>query len=137
MTKANRFFHCIRKIFAMMIVVVAVIQVMVPKAEAATTAAIKAYNYPVSLKAKHNFTVRGVVQSNEKMSSLTVGVFTASGVRKTGRTVCPKAKSYNIYQLRKYINFSVLKKGVYFYRIICSTSTVKNKVILNKKFTVK
>lgn len=135
MTK--RLFHFISKVLPLVLALALVVQLM-PQAQAATASIkIKAYNYPVKLSVKSSYSVRGVVTSTTKLTSLTVGVYSASGGRKTGRTVCPRSKSYNIYLLRNYVKFSTLKKGTYYYRITCSTSQVKNKVILNKKFTVK
>lgn len=126
----------LRKFLATMIMLAFTIVQMVPPAQAASGITLKSYNYPVKISVNSNFTVRGVIKSSAKLTSVTVGVFTASGSRKTGRTLPPKAKSFNIYTVHKDVNFKSLKKGIYYYKIICSTAKVKNKVILSKKFTV-
>lgn len=127
-----------KKLIALAVAFVLALQLM-PEASAASSIKLKSYNYPVKLSVGASYSVRGVVSSAAKVTGVTVGVYTkaSGGTCKTGRSVAPNARSYNVSKLAKYVKFSKLKKGTYYYRITISTTTLKKKVILNKKFTVK
>lgn len=81
------------------------------------------------------FNIRGVVSSQNKLTSVNVGVYNASGVRVIGRSVAPNAKSYNLINVDSLIKFGTLKAGIYRYKVIASDSKGTS-TLANKLFTV-
>lgn len=102
----------------------------------ASTLKIKKTKYPKKLKKGKNFTIRGKITSNYKITKVTVGVYTKSGKVKTAVTKKPNKKSYDLKKISKKIKFKKLKKGTYYYKVT-ATDSKKTKVLLKKKFTVK
>lgn len=105
---------------------------------AATYAKISGYNTPGSLRVGRAYSIRGTVSSNSKITSLTVGVYTASsgGTMKTGRTVRPNTTSYNIRNVDPYVYFNRLPAGTYYYRIT-ATNSAGAKTLVNTRFYVR
>lgn len=94
-------------------------------------------NYPALLAEGNVFSIYGTVNSTDSViKSLTVGVYTAAGKLKTGKSVTPKAKSYSIKKVDAYIKFGTLAEGTYYYKIK-ATNSDGTSTLLNKKFTVK
>ena len=94
-------------------------------------------NVPNSIKKGGAVTVRGTVTSgSSNLTSVTAGVYNASGQFVTGKTVNPAAKSYDLKALDRYITFNTLADGEYTFAIIASNSTKSNLGLLSKKFTV-
>lgn len=105
---------------------------------AATYARISNYNIPDTLKAGQSYSIKGTISSTTKISSVTVGVYTASsgGTMKTGKTVYPNKTSYNLKSVDAYVYFNRLPAGTYYYRVSASNSA-GNIVLINRSFTVK
>lgn len=102
----------------------------------ADTITASGYNYPTSLSTGSAYSIYGTVTSAvSNIKSLTAGVYTTSGTLKTGKTVTPNAKSYNLKNVDAYIYFNNLSAGTYYYKVTATNSTTTTTVI-NKKFTV-
>ena len=77
-----------------------------------------------------------VTSASSNMTALTAGVYDANGNFVTGRTIAPNAKSYNLKNLDRYIEFNKLSAGKYRYCVIATNSANKNYALVNKEFTV-
>ena len=81
--------------------------------------------------------VKGTVSSaSSNITSVTVGVYSASGNLITGKTAKPNAKSYDLRKLDAYVNFNLLTLGSYLYRVTVSNGT-KTQQLVNQAFQVK
>ena len=81
--------------------------------------------------------VKGTVSSaSSNITSVTVGVYSASGNLITGKTAKPNAKSYDLRKLDAYVNFNLLTPGSYLYRVTVSNGT-KIQQLVNQAFQVK
>ncbi len=81
--------------------------------------------------------VKGTVSSaSSNITSVTVGVYSASGNLITGKTAKPNAKSYDLRKLDAYVNFNLLTPGSYLYRVTVSNGT-KTQQLVNQAFQVK
>ena len=81
--------------------------------------------------------VKGTVSSaSSNITSVTVGVYSASGNLITGKTTKPNAKSYDLRKLDAYVNFNLLTPGSYLYRVTVSNGT-KTQQLVNQAFQVK
>lgn len=136
--KNNKNKQSILKVAALAVAFALILQ-LVPAAQAASSVRISGYNFPVTLSVGKSYSIKGVISSSAKITSVTVEVRTQpnGGTRKTGCTIRPNAKSYNLSRVAKNIRFSSLPRGTYWYKVIVSTTTSKNKVILLRRFTVK
>lgn len=88
--------------------------------EKATYPSISGYNVPPkSLKAGRAFSIKGVLSSTTKITSVTAGVYTSEygGVMKTGKTVRPNTTTYNLKKIDPYVYFNRLPRGSYWYRV--------------------
>jgi len=103
-----------------------------------TYASISNYNVPGSLKIGQSYSVKGIISSGSKITSVTAGVYTSAsgGTRKTGKTVHPNKTSYNLKSVDAYIYFNKLPAGQYYYRVSASNSA-GTKVLINSAFSVK
>jgi len=77
-----------------------------------------------------------VTSANSNMTALTVGVYDSKGNFKTGKTINPAAKTYNLKNLDKYVEFNKLAAGSYVYAVIASNAANTNYALVNKSFTV-
>ena len=90
-----------------------------------------------NIKVGKAVSIRGTVKSaTSNITSLTVGVFTASGNFVTGKTVKPNAKSYDVSRLDNYVNFNILSADTYYYGIIATNGSYQNQIISYQKFKV-
>ena len=90
-----------------------------------------------NIKAGKAVSIRGTVKSaTSNITSLTVGVFTASGNFVTGKTVKPNAKSYDVSRLDNYVNFNILSADTYYYGIIATNGSYQNQIVSYQKFKV-
>ena len=90
-----------------------------------------------NIKVGKAVSIRGTVKSaTSNITSLTVGVFTASGNFVTGKTVKPNAKSYDISRLDNYVNFNILSADTYYYGIIATNGSYQNQIVSYQKFKV-
>ncbi len=92
---------------------------------------------PDSIKKGDVLSIRGTVTSaSSNMTALTAGVYDESGKFMTGKTIAPKAKTYDLKNLDKYITFNTLAEGTYVYAVIATNAANTNYALVNKKFTV-
>ena len=91
---------------------------------------------PTTLSVGGVFTVKGTVTSTETITKVQVQVVNASGTVLTGASAAPKAKSYNIGNLDYYVEFNILPKGTYYYKITATTAS-GTEVLINSRFVVK
>ena len=81
--------------------------------------------------------VKGTVSSAaSNITSVTVGVYSASGNLITGKTVRPNAKTYDLRRLDAYVNFNLLTPGSYLYRVTVTNGTTSQHLV-NQAFQVK
>ena len=92
---------------------------------------------PGGLKKGQFVTVKGTVTSAESnITSLTVGIYNQDGEQVSGKTVAPKAKSYNVNKLDNAISFDKLENGEYTYKIIATNGAETDYVIATQRFAV-
>ena len=92
---------------------------------------------PTTLAEGKGVAVKGTVASaNSNIESLTVGVYDKNGKMVTGKTVEPKAKTYNVSKLDSDVLFDKLAAGSYNYKVIASNGVNKNYELVNQAFNV-
>ena len=82
------------------------------------------------------FSVYGTVVSEYTITSVTCSVRSSNGTLQFTKTVNPGTNTYNINNIDRYMTFSQLKAGTYVYRIVASDTYNKDKVLLERTFTV-
>lgn len=94
-------------------------------------------NAPSALKTGQSYSIKGTISSTTKITSVTVGVYTAQsgGTMKTGRSAAPNRTSYNLSGLNQYVLFGKLSAGTYYYRVTAANSA-GTMTLINQKFTV-
>lgn len=94
-------------------------------------------NVPSNLAVGKALNVVGTVTSDSSnMTALTVGVYDSKGNFKTGKTINPNAKTYDLKKLDNYVEFNKLPAGSYVYAVIASNAANTNYTLVNKSFTV-
>ena len=96
-----------------------------------------ASDIPKTIIQGNGVTVKGMLKSDNKITTVNVGVYDKNNKRVTGRTVYPSAYSYDLSKLDEYILFSGLETGTYSYQVIAADIYDKNQVLINQSFTVK
>lgn len=91
---------------------------------------------PWSFLEGSTFSVYGTVKSEYTITSVTCSVRSTNGSLQFTKTVNPNANSFNINSIDRYMTFSQLKAGTYVYRIVASDTYNKDKVLLERTFTV-
>jgi DNA gyrase inhibitor GyrI len=83
-----------------------------------------------------SFSLRGVITSSTKLTSVTVGVFKTDGTATAQvRTVSPNTTSFDIRSVDAYIKFGQLKAGDYIYKVI-ATNASGRKILIWTEFTI-
>lgn len=100
-----------------------------------STMTLSDYNYPTVLDYGQNYSIKGTVKSNYKISSVTVELYTDTGRRICEVTEYPNVKSIDISKLNNDIDFSIAPAGTNYYKIT-ATDMQGSKILLNKSFTV-
>lgn len=100
-----------------------------------STLSIYDYNLPSDQAAGQAFSIKGIITSNYKITSITVGVYNASGTAETYKTVYPYAYYYNIKDIDRYILFGSLTSGAKTYKITAADE-LGSKVLVSSSFTV-
>lgn len=96
-------------------------------------------NYPSKLSVGQCYSIRGVVNSNSTLRSVSVGVYKQStgGSMVTGKTVeFINSNAYDLKNSDSEVYFNHLTSGIYYYRV-AATNAAGTMVLLNKKFTVR
>ncbi len=91
---------------------------------------------PATLAVGQVLGVQGTVTSATNMTALTVGVYDTAGNFRTGKTINPAAKTYNLKNLDYAVEFNKLPAGSYVYAVIVTNGTKSNYAVVNKSFTV-
>ena len=92
---------------------------------------------PATLKKGALVNVKGTITSAvSNITSLTVGVYDASGKLVTGRTVQPSAKTYDLAKLDNYVSFDTLAEGTYAYKVVATNAAHSNQAVVTQNFTV-
>lgn len=100
------------------------------------TLKIESANAPSSLLQGSTFSVHGTIKSDYMITAVTCSVRSTNGTLQFTKTVNPNAQSYNINEIDRYMTFSQLSAGTYVYKIVASDTYNKNKVLLERTFTV-
>ncbi len=87
---------------------------------------------PATLNQGEGVIIKGILESDSKMTAVTVGVYDSNGKRVTGRTVFPSAYSYDLSKLDSYVNFHKLETGRYTFEIIAANADSENHILVNK-----
>ncbi len=92
---------------------------------------------PSSIKKGGAVNIVGTVTSAEsKMTALTVGVYDSAGSMRTGKTINPNAKSFDLSKLDSSVAFHKLPEGNYTFAVIASNAANTNYALVSKPFTV-
>ncbi len=91
---------------------------------------------PATLAVGQVLGVQGTVTSATNMTALTVGVYDTAGNFRTGKTINPAAKTYNLKNLDYAVEFNKLPAGSYVYAVIVTNGTKSNYAVVNKSFTI-
>ena len=104
-----------------------------------STLAIGSGSYsPGTIYKGDSYYISGEITSNYKITSVTVGIYTASGNATSQiKTLTPNAKSYNISQANNDILFGTLNVGTYYFKVTAKDASGKSKTLVNNKFAVK
>ena len=95
-------------------------------------------SYPVRLKYKKCYSVKGTISSAYNLTSVTVAVYDTKGKFKTGITIRPNAKTFDIRaRADRYVYFNKLRRGTYYYRIKVQNAAGVKGTLLNKKFVIR
>ncbi len=81
------------------------------------------------------FSIRGLISSETKLTSVTVGVYNTAGTMVIGRSVTPGAISYDLKEVDTLIKFGTLDPGIYRYKVV-ATDSKGTSTLINKVFTV-
>ena len=93
---------------------------------------------PGTLNRGTGVAVRGTVTSgSSNISSVTVGVYNASGSMITGGTAKPGTKTYNLRALDNSVRFDTLTAGTYYYKVSASNGTSNGVTLVNQSFVVR
>lgn len=112
------------------------IQYFKPTAQNTNTyATISGANVPGTLNAGSTFSIYGTISSASNIKHVSVGVYNASGNCKTGTTVYPNTRSYNIHNVDNKIWFDALGAGVYRY-VVSAGNSKGTATLVNKVFVV-
>ena len=83
------------------------------------------------------FIIQGTIHSNYAITSVTAGVFDASGNMVTGHSASPQNHSYDVKAgLDRHVYFNHLPTGVFHFRITASDESGITLVLVDKRFTV-
>jgi peptidoglycan hydrolase-like protein with peptidoglycan-binding domain len=97
---------------------------------------------PGTLTQGTSYSISGTISSNYSITSVTVGVYDASGnATSYVKTVTPNAYSYNIYGVDASIKFGKLQGSengtTYYFRVTATDSSGTTKQLVNNSFIVK
>ena len=96
---------------------------------------ISGHKMPVALKKGQGFIVEGIVRADQILTSVTAGVYDASGKMKIGRTAKPNANSYDLDNMDAFIRFGTLAAGGYTYKIT-ATAGGTTRTLASQSFVV-
>lgn len=83
------------------------------------------------------FRVSGTVSSTSNIKNVMLRVFRTDGTVMFSRTATVGAKSYNVYNLDKYMKFASLGAGKYVYQVVVTDANGTATNVISKSFAVK
>ena len=90
---------------------------------------------PTTHKQGKGFAVRGIVNSNYRITSVSVGVYNSSGKAVIYKKVNPNTWSYDISKIDYQLKFGTIPVGTFTYKIT-ATDEKSSEVLVDSKFTV-
>jgi hypothetical protein len=102
---------------------------------AVSTLSIKSQTVPGNLKQGKTFAVKGTVNSNYRLSNVTVAVVGSDGATVIGKSVNPNATSYKLSKIDKYLKFGTLAPGSYRY-VVSATDQLISATLVDSPFMV-
>ena len=102
---------------------------------AVSTLSIKNQTVPGNLKQGKTFAVKGTVNSNYTLNNVTVAVINSDGATVIGKSVNPKARSYKLSKIDKYLKFGTLAPGSYRY-VVSASDQLISATLVDAPFTV-
>jgi len=102
------------------------------------TLTLTGYTAPSTLYFGDSFAISGTVTSAmSKITKVTTAVYDASDELKTGKEdIAVNSKTYNLANADQYLVFNLLDPGEYHYKVIATNTSNKDKVLLDRTFTV-
>ena len=101
-----------------------------------STLSIRQQTFPPDQYVGALFAVRGIIESNYIIRSVTVAVYNDNGVAETGKTVAPNTYTYDIKNLDYDLLFDILSVGYKTY-IVEATDELGTKTLVNYSFRVR
>ncbi len=90
---------------------------------------------PKDLKLGKSFSVRGIINSNYRITKVKVGVYNASGKAVISKKVTPNSWSYDLANIDRDLKFGTIPVGTFTYKIK-ATDEKSSEVLVNAEFTV-
>lgn len=90
---------------------------------------------PSSIAKGKDFTVKGTISSDMALSYIYIRVVNSNNKVVTSKKLYPNAKSYNVYNVNKYLDFSKCLKGKHQYRITATDKSGERR-LLTREFSV-
>ena len=106
-----------------------------PATNAASTLKIAGYTYPASLLKGQKFTIKGTIQSNYKITNVTVSILDSKGKAKISKSASPGATSYSLLKIDNSVKFGTLGTGKYTYKVTARDEK-KTLTLVSKAFKV-
>ena len=101
----------------------------------ASTLSIRDKTIPVEVTEGSGFGVEGAINSNYRLSNVTVQIIDSDGNAVISKSANPGVWSYDLIKLDSSIKFGTLSPGTYTYKI-SATDEKKTAVLVNSKFNV-
>ena len=92
---------------------------------------------PGTYYAGTSYAISGAITSNNKITSVTVGIYKSNGTAAYVKTVAPNATSYNISAVASSMKFQSLAAGSYTFKVVAKDASTNTKTLVNNAFTVK
>ena len=92
---------------------------------------------PGTYYAGTSYAINGAITSNNKITSVTVGIYKSNGTAVYTKTVAPNATSYNISSVASSMKFQSLAAGSYKFKVVAKDASTNTKTLVNNAFTVK
>ena len=92
---------------------------------------------PGTYYAGTSYAISGAITSNNKITSVTVGIYKSNGTAAYVKTVAPNATSYNISAVASSMKFQSLAAGSYTFKVVAKDASGTSKTLVNNAFTVK
>ncbi len=102
---------------------------------AASTLKISDCRYPSSLLKGQKFTIKGIINSNYKITNVTVSILNSKGKTKISKSANPGTTSYSLLKIDNSVKFGSLGTGTYTYKVTAKDEK-KSLTLVSKSFKV-